>query len=184
MSVNPYLLLPRANTGLLVIDFQEKLFPHVLDRERITARAIFAIACLRRLGLPVIVSEQYPKGLGVTVPEIREALAEDYRPLAKTAFSCLGEPALAERIAGLDNLLVIGIETHICVAQTVLQALPAQRVHVLADAVGARGEVDHREGLNRMRLAGAVISTAETAVYELLGAAKTPEHKLLFDLLK
>ncbi|MDP8255752.1 MAG: isochorismatase family protein, partial [Candidatus Alcyoniella australis] len=170
----------------LVIDYQQKLFPHVLDWDQIERRALFAIECLRRLELPMVVSEQYPRGLGPTLPSIQQALGEAYRPLSKTTFSCLADADLARAVAdtGAKTLLVIGIETHICVAQTVLEALEHYRVHVLADAVGARAQIDHRLGLERMARSGAIITTAEGAVYELLREAKTPEHKRLFELLK
>jgi len=179
-------ILEREKTALLVVDYQEKLFPYVLNREQVQKRAIFAIQCLRRLQIPIVVSEQYPKGLGVTVPEIQEALGDDYKPIPKTAFSCMGEPALVQAIDDLDieNLLIIGIETHICVAHTALDALKDYRVHVLVDALSARNELDHEIGALRIRRAGAVLSTTEMAVYELLREAKTPDHKLLFDLLK
>ena len=138
--------------------------------------------------LPLVATTQYARGLGPTVPEIAE-LAGDGEVIDKTCFGCFGSEefgrALEERAAGRGSLLVMGIETHICVLQTVLGALGrGLTAHVASDAVSARSEHDHERGLERMAAAGAVLSTAEMAVYELLGASDTAAFKALLPLLR
>jgi isochorismate hydrolase len=139
------------------------------------------------LDLPVALSVQYPKGLGQTVPEIASLLT-DTKPIEKLEFGCFGNGDYCSaigRLAGRNTLLVCGIETHICVTQTVLGALnQGLNVHVAADAVGSRAELNWKIGLERMRDAGAVISSTEMMIYELLGKSGTPAFKQILQYLK
>jgi nicotinamidase-related amidase len=187
-------LIPREETALVVVDIQEKLFPRVEGHEKILANSLKVIEFCRRLSIPIIVTEQYPSGLGATVPEVQEALGDEYLPIAKTSFSCFGEPGFTGKVHDLDRLwlVFVGIETHVCVAQTVFGALvtveddseePIGPV-VLADCVGSRFAFDHETGLARMRDEGAVITSSDAFFYEMLVEAKTPDHKKVFDLLK
>jgi len=133
----------------------------------------------RLLEVPALVSEQYPKGLGRTVPEIG---LQDEQPLEKSVFSA----ARAEDfdLGGRDQAVVCGIETHVCVSQTVHDLLEkGLEVHVPADAVGSRHRVDYERGLERMERAGAVVTTVEAALFELLGRAGTPEFKAVQQLI-
>jgi isochorismate hydrolase len=152
------------------------------------SNARLLLRAARELDLPLVLTTQYARGLGPTVPEIAELL-QGVVALDKTCFGCFGDERfgqlLAERAAGRRSLLVIGIETHICVLQTVLGALARDyTVHVPTDAVSARSPNDHQRGLDRMAAAGAVLSTVEMAVYELLGASGTEAFKALLPWLK
>ncbi len=180
-------LIPRETTALVVVDIQEKLFPRIHGKDKVLATALKTITFCRRLDIPIIVTEQYPQGLGATLPEIKDALGEQYRPIPKTAFSCFGEPEFTAAVADLevDTLVLIGIETHVCIAQTALVGVASEYdVLVLADGVAARDPQNHDLALRRLSDEGVLISTAEMFYYEMLVEAKTDDHKSVFDLLK
>ncbi|MDP8224154.1 MAG: hydrolase [Candidatus Lernaella stagnicola] len=180
-------LIPREATALVVVDIQEKLFPHIHDKEALLANVVKTIDFCRRLDIPIVITEQYPKGLGATLPEVKDVLEEDYRPIPKTAFSCFGEPEFTAKVADLDvdTLIVIGIETHVCVAQTALVgAAQEYEMMLLADVVGARDPFNHELALRRMSDEGVLVGTREMFFYEMLVEAKTDDHKTVFDLLK
>ena len=188
-------LIGREEAALVVIDVQEKLFPAIYNKEKVLKNCEKVIVFCRRLGIPIIVTEQYPKGLGLTLPGVQSALGESYQPIPKTAFSCFGEPKFVEAVQGLQRewLILVGIETHVCVAQTALTGLSFLggesedidlNICVLNDCVGARTELYHRTGLDRMRDEGAIISVSDAFFYEMLVQAKTEDHKKVFDLLK
>jgi len=171
---------------LVVVDLQEKLLPAIPDRERVLRNSRLLQRLARELGIPTLLTMQYSKGLGPIVPEVR-AEAPSAPMFDKTTFGCLADEAIASAIEGSDRdqLLVCGIETHICVAQTVLGAFEkGYEVHVASDAVASRGEENHRVGLARMERAGAVLSSAEMAIYELLGRSDSPAFKQMLPLLK
>lgn len=165
-------LLDREEAALVVVDVQEGFRPYasfagVADASR------KLVAAARILEIPRIVSEQYPKGLGHTALEVG---LEDERPIEKTVFSA----ARAERfdLGGRTQAIVCGIETHVCVSQTVHDLLErGVEVHVPADGVGSRHEIDYARGLERLERAGAVVTTVESSLFELLGRAGTPEFK-------
>jgi nicotinamidase-related amidase len=150
-----------------------------------SAKVIRAAAVL---GVPVITTEQYVKGLGPTVPAIREAYADGaFRPLEKLSFSCCGAEAIAEavRTAARSSVLVVGIEAHVCVQQTVLDLLAlGYSPFVCADAIGSRRDFDRDTAIERMRQAGAVITTTESAIFELLGRAGTDQFKRILPIVK
>jgi nicotinamidase-related amidase len=178
-----------ANAGdstLVVVDPQEKLVRMIHNREEVEKNIETFLSFASIYGLPVVLTEHYPKGLGFTVDNIKERLPE-YKPVLKRIFSCFGVPEFEQALeaAGRKRLLVCGIETHICVAQTVLDALHrGYQVLVLADAAGTRFKRDHEVGLERMRQAGAVISTTEAVMYEIAERAEGEEFKRLLDLVK
>ncbi len=185
---NPALpVLRPGRTALVVIDLQEKLLPAIQGKERVLDNALLLLKTAEVLGLPVVLTTQYARGLGQTVPEV-VAAAPGSKPLDKTSFGCFGDAAFLDRLAALagrDQLLVAGIETHICVAQTVLGALAlGYAVHVAADAVGSRTDENRAIGLARMERAGAVLSSAEMALYELLGRSDGAAFKRILPLLK
>ena len=166
-----------ADTGLLVIDVQEKLMPLIPGAARLTGNIAFLIDAARLLGLPVQATEQYPKGLGPTIPELAGKLPE--RP-SKVTFSCCGVPAVVDgfRRAGRPKALLAGIETHVCVQQTALDLLALDfRVYIAADAVASRTAFDHETALRRLERAGVVLTSTESAVFEWTGAAGTPQFK-------
>jgi nicotinamidase-related amidase len=180
-------MLHPASTILVVVDLQERLVPAIAGREGLLRNARLLLRLARALELPVVATTQYAKGLGPTLPEIAAELPAG-EPLDKTSFGCFGSEAFGARLAALGDrrqLLVTGVESHICVMQTVLGALAREyAVHVASDAVGARGDENHRIGLSRMERAGAVLSSTEMAIYELLGRSDTAAFKTMLPLLK
>ncbi len=171
-------LLLRDRAALVVVDVQEGFRPYA-SFAGVAGACAKLVQAARILQLPTLVSEQYPKGLGHTAPEVG---LQDERRLEKTVFSA----ARAEGfdLADAEQAIVCGIETHVCVSQTVHDLLAdGIEVHVLADAVGSRHDIDYQRGLERMERAGAVISTVEAAVFELLERAGTPEFKAVQKLI-
>jgi len=171
--------LDRKDTVLLVVDIQERLAVVMAERERVVTNTGHLIAAARLLGVPVLHTEQYPKGLGPTVPELRVAL-DPSTLVEKMSFDCCGEPTFAPALesTGRSTVIVCGMEAHICVLQTVLGLLAGGRtVHVAADAVCSRNPENARIALELQRDAGAVVSCTETILFQLLGRAGTPEFK-------
>jgi len=184
------LLLSRDTAALCVIDIQERLAAAMAEREAVIAGARQMILAARPLGLPIVVTEQYPSGIGPTEPEIVNALGDHYQPLEKLHFSCCNEPAFAARLgelkeAGRMQVILCGMEAHVCLLQTGLDLLDAGfQVHVLADVVCSRNAEHKRLSLEQMRQAGAVVTCVESAAYQMLGRAGTPEFKELLPLFK
>jgi nicotinamidase-related amidase len=171
-------LLSRERTALIVVDVQEGFRPYA-SFPRVAAGAAKLLQAARILSLPALVSEQYPKGLGATAPEV--GLEQEPR-IEKSVFSAVRAEGFD--LKGAEQALVCGIETHVCVSQTVHDLLDrGVQVHVPADAVGSRHELDHERGLERMERAGAVVSTVEAALFELLERAGTPEFKAVQKLI-
>lgn len=179
--------LHRDRAVLVVIDLQQKLLPAIAEKERVLGAGLLLIRTARELELPILLTTQYESGLGPTVPEVL-AEAPGVKPVDKVAFGCFGSEEFLARLAtfpGRDQLLVAGIESHICVAQTVLGALAkGYRVHVAADAVGSRRSENRELGLRRMERAGAVLSSTEMAIYELLARSDGAAFKRLLPHLK
>jgi nicotinamidase-related amidase len=170
---------------LIVVDIQEKLLPPIFQKEQLLRNAQLLIRMAGILKIPTLLTTQYSKGLGNTVPEVASLLSET-PPLEKLTFSCFASDVFCsalKRVSGNRNtVLLCGMESHICVAQTALGALRAgYLVHVASDAVSSRTEWNWKIGLDRMKAAGAVISSTEMAVYEALRSSGTPEFK---DMLK
>jgi len=177
-------LMSSADTALLVVDVQEKLVPAVAGHREIVWNVRRLIDGAKILGMAVAATEQYPKGLGPTLPELAERLGAIP---SKLTFSCLGCPEVFRGFErrGVCKILVCGVEAHVCVQQTVL-ALMANgwRVYVAADAVGSRRELDCRTALARMDSAGATLTTTEAALFEWCRIAGTPEFKQISGLAK
>lgn len=176
-------LMSRNDTGLLVIDIQTKLMDKMADRDGVVANVARLIEGAKILGMAVQATEQYPKGIGPTVPELAERLPA--RP-EKLTFSCCGLPEVAEqfRSRGVQKVLLAGIETHVCVQQTALDLLAQGfRVYVAADAVASRKDLDRELSLRRMDRAGAVLTTTEAALFEWTERAGTPEFKQISRLV-
>jgi nicotinamidase-related amidase len=177
-------LMSAGDTGLLVIDLQEKLVPKILNAERLVRNVAFLIDGARLLEMPVQATEQYPRGLGPTVPELAQRLPE--RP-EKLAFSSCGVPSVADnfRRAARPKVVLAGIETHVCVLHTALDLLALDfRVYLPVDAVGARYAVDHDTALRRLEQAGAVLTTAEGCLFEWLGGSSHPKFKAASALIQ
>jgi len=179
-------MLNTENTLLLVIDFQERLMPSIHDHEELARKSAVFIEGCRVLGLPVITTQQYTKGLGDTIPAIKEALAE-FSAVEKISFSCCGNTEFKEKLsgAGKKHVLVTGIEAHICVQQTVLDLLDGgYSVYLIADCIGSRSEFDFLYAVRRMENAGAIVTTMESALFEMLVSADHPKRKEISNLVK
>ena len=178
--------LNRARAGLVVVDIQERLLPAIFEKERVVRNSVRLIKGAEILGLPVFATEQYHKGLGATVPEIASTIA-GFVPMEKTAFSACGSEGFLAALKAKQILDVIlcGIEAHVCVSQTCLDLLGADfRVFAVADAVSSRTRENWQIGLERMRQAGAVIVSTEMALFELLEQAGTDQFKQILSLVK
>jgi nicotinamidase-related amidase len=174
--------------ALLVVDIQEKLLPPIFQKEQLVRNAKLLIRAANLLKIPAIVSTQYAKGLGGTVPEVASLLPET-EAIDKNLFSCFGSDVfctLLKRLPGNRNtLLLCGMESHICVTQTAMAALrEGYIVHVASDAVSSRTEWNWKIGLDRMRAAGAVISSTEMMIYELMRSSASPAFKEMLPYLK
>src|SRR6056297_1358387 len=178
--------IERNRTVLLVIDVQERLLPVIAGAEELQKRVGVMVDGAAALGVPALFTEQYPKGLGHTVPEIAERLAPA-SPVEKVSFSCCGVGEIDAALAKIApaTVLVVGIETHVCVLQTCLDLLGRGMTPVLvADCVGSRHEADHHYAIERLRNAGAIVSTAESVLFELTGTAGTDEFRQISRLVK
>lgn len=180
--------LQAEQCALLVIDIQEKLLPPIFHKEELVRNSQLLIRAAGILKIPTLMSTQYAKGLGGTVPEIA-SLLPGVETIDKTMFSCFGSDVFCSVLKRLPTeratLLLCGMESHICVAQTALAALrDGYVVHVASDAVSSRTEWNWKIGLDRMRAAGAVISSTEMMIYELMRASSSAAFKELLPYLK
>jgi len=180
--------LEADHCALIVVDIQEKLLPPIFNKETMVKNSQLLIRLAKILPIPAVVTTQYSKGLGATVPEIASLLS-DVRSIDKLEFGCFGSDEFRSSVKKLpgnrNTLLLCGMESHICVTQTALGALNnGYRVHVASDAVGSRSEWNWKVGLERMRDAGAVISSTEMMMYELLRCSGTKEFKELLPFIK
>ena len=183
------MVLAREKTAFVVIDVQERLFPAMDSdhREEVMRNIKVLAAAARRLQLPTVVTEQYPKGLGHTLPELREALAAGVEPIEKVAFSCWGVESVRARLTatGARQLLLGGIEAHVCVLMSALDLLAeGYGVHVVADAVTSRTQANRRLAMAQLRQAGAVVTTTETVLFQLLRQADTDDFRELARLIR
>ncbi len=180
--------LEAEQCALIVVDMQEKLLPPIWEKERLVRNVQLLIRLAGILKIPALVSTQYAKGLGNTVPDIASMLP-DSKAIDKLMFSCFGSDvfcSLLKRLPGQrTTVLLCGMETHICVMQTALGALrDGYLVHVAADAVSSRTELNWRIGLDRMRAAGAIVSSTEMMIYELLRSSGAPAFREMLPHLK
>lgn len=177
-------LLRADDTQLLVIDMQEPFLREIRNREPVLRSCALLIEASRILEIPTIATVQYREKMGGVVDGIATWLPE---PLDKLCFSCAGDTLFTRELAesGRRQILICGVETHICVSQTALDLLSQGfQVHVAADSVSSRADSTHQIGLDKMREAGVVITSAEGAIYELLAAAGTPKFKEILRLIK
>jgi nicotinamidase-related amidase len=178
--------LDRDRAVLVVVDVQEAFRPAVLDFDRVVANVATLVQGAKALAVPTLVTEQNPKGLGRTVPELAEHL-DGVEPIEKVCFSAAGSESFSRALAasGRDQVLLCGIESHVCVNQTADDLIGRGiEVHVAQDAVTSRTEQNRDLGLHKMERSGAVVTSVETALFELLGAAGTPEFKEVQRLVK
>jgi nicotinamidase-related amidase len=177
--------LDRTRASVLVVDVQEKLIPVMWNWAPVEKYLKALIQTAKELDLPLIATEQYPKGLGATMPALRELLPS--APLVKMHFSCGADPEFAKALVatGRRQVVVAGIETHVCVFQTVRDLVEqGYETFVCADAVTSRFEEHRRVALAQMRDLGAVVTSAETAIFDLLHLCGTPEFKRVSPLVR
>ena len=177
------------DTCLIVIDFQTALLSVMSEKiaNKISKNAGILIEGAKILGLPIIVTEQYPKGLGVTIPPVVTALGDHYKPLEKLSFSIMGENKIKDAICDLkvENFVLTGMETHVCILQSTLDIVDAGFTpYVVLDAVSSRKKLDWEVAIDSIEKGGGEITTTETILFELLKKAGGSEFKLISNLLK
>lgn len=181
--------ITREQAAMVVIDVQERLFP-AMDadhREEVMRNLKILAAAARRLGVPMLVTEQYPKGLGHTLQELKEALPAGLEPVEKVAFSCWGVDTFRTRLTatGARQVILVGIEAHVCVLMSALDLLATgYRVQIVADAVTSRTQANWRLAMDYLRQAGAVVTTTETALFQLLRQADSDDFRELARLIR
>jgi nicotinamidase-related amidase len=180
-------MLERKRTGLIVIDVQDRLFSLVERQCDVTHSIEQVIRGFQILHLPIVVTEQYPEKMGMTIEALRQVLGQDYKPVGKRTFSCLGEEALQAQILSLpvDQWVLVGIETHVCILQTAKALLRAgKEVVVLNDCITSRSIYDYSTAIAEMRDCGVRISSVETVLFELVQDSRIPEFKEISQLIK
>jgi nicotinamidase-related amidase len=177
--------LQREDTALFIIDIQERLVPVMDHRDQVIENNKILITAAKEMNFPIIATEQYPKGLGRTVPEILELIDDEYI-FAKNSFTAYtDEVKEALKALGKKKILITGMETHVCVFQTVRDLInDGYQVQVIKDAVCSRTKSNYKNGLALMKSVGAVISNTETAVFDLLKVSGSPEFKILSKMIK
>jgi nicotinamidase-related amidase len=184
------MLISRDKSQLLIVDVQDKLLGAISGKDRVVERCVRLVRAARLLGLPITVSEQYPQGLGPTVDPIREAYGNAGFIVDKVEFSCLRSELLRDRLhelrrQGRSQVVIGGIEAHVCVLQTAID-LEAQgfEAFVVADAIGSRSKTSRKLAIERLERAGADVVDSEMVLFEWLERAGTPEFKELQALIK
>ncbi|MBN2448502.1 MAG: hydrolase [Phycisphaerae bacterium] len=175
-----------THAQLLVIDLQQRMLPHIAYYESVIENSIKMIRAAREMDLTITISEQYPKGLGPTDPRVLEAAGAEPAIIKNTFSVCADEKARQLLSSNMrPRVLIVGVETHVCVQQTALDLLSMQmRPFIVADAIGSRKASDRQFALERMRDAGAVITTVESAIFELLHEAGTDLFKRVQQIVK
>ena len=177
--------LERQETLLLVIDIQERLAPVIEVKDQVIANTKILIEAAKTMDFPLLATEQYPKGLGRTVPELLDLIGEE-RILSKNSFTAYTpEVKVALEAQGRKKILITGMETHVCVFQTVRDLLAdGYQVYLVSDAVSSRTRANYENGLDLIRAMGAIITNTETAIFDLLKVSGTPEFKDMSALIK
>ena len=181
----------RERSQLLIIDVQEKLLPAVHQPDRVVTICRKLMQAAKLLGVPMTVSEQYPQGIGATVATLREEIGNEVPVFSKVHFSCLRDEALRDRLQGLrtaegrNQVILTGIESHICVTQTAIDLVTAgMTVVVAADGVSSRSEASRELALHRLRAGGVVVADSEMIIFEWLDQAGSADFKAMLPLLK
>ena len=179
-------MIGRTDTVLVIIDIQGNLAQAMFDKENLFANTIKLIKGFNALNLPIIVTEQIPEKLGKTLPQIAGEL-ESFNPIAKESFSCWYEKIFKEKLEALSrrHVVLLGIETHVCVYQTALDLIAnGYNVHLVADAVSSRTPENRQIGIDAMKSAGSKITSTEMVLFELLRTAADPKAKEFFKIVK
>lgn len=172
-------LLDSKKSALLLIDVQEKLIPTIRDNSQLIANCVWLLKVAQRLQVPILASEQYAKGLGPTIAQLRELVPQDAL-MEKRHFSCVSDPGCLQKIMAVNRsqIVVIGIEAHVCVMQTAMELeAKGKEIYVVADAIASRNDLDKQLAIQRMHAAGISIITKEMVLFEWLHQAGTPEFK-------
>lgn len=178
--------LDRKDVVLIVVDVQEKFRPVVFEFDRVVRSVRKLVEGFRILNLPVVVTEQYPQGLGRTVPELQESLGV-FKPVEKTSFSCFGDSGFDRELERLGKKTVVlaGIEAHVCILKTALDALMrGLAVHVPVDCVSSIHESDCRIAVERYRQAGVFLASSEMLLFQLIDDSKVPEFRKISELVR
>lgn len=178
--------LNKENTIGLVIDMQEKLLPHVKNNEKITETCLKVVKGLRILNVPIVVTQQYTKGLGNSIPSLNDAIG-NFSYIEKLSFSCYREPSFIKIMnrTGKRNVIIMGVEAHVCILQTALDLLYNNfNPVIVTDCIGSRRDEDKEIALWRMRDVGCIMTTAESILLELTRKAGTPEFQEISKLVK
>jgi nicotinamidase-related amidase len=176
----------REESAAIVVDIQERLLPHIHENDILLSNCLKLIEGLKILGVPLLITQQYTKGLGPTVPSIIQ-MVPDFKYIEKISFSCCGEPSFEPELAktGKRDIILFGIESHVCVMQTCLDLLEAGKGVVVAeDCVSSRKPNDKHIAIERMRQEGARITTFESLLFELVGVAGTETFKSISRIVK
>jgi nicotinamidase-related amidase len=175
------------NSVLVVVDIQEAFRNVIPDFERIVTRTAIAIKGFQTLGLPILITEQYPKGLGKTVIELMSLLPPDFKPIEKTTFSSFAEEKFETAFNNISpaSVAVCGLEAHICVNQTVCDLVDEDcDVHILEDCIASRNKTDFESGIKKMIAMGAIPSTLEMALFDIMEDSKHPAFRAIQKLIK
>lgn len=178
--------ITKKNSLLLIIDIQERLFPFIYNNEDLKDRTKKLIEGCKVLGLKIIVTEQYTKGLGFTIPSLKESL-EGITPMEKSQFSCCGSNGIDDTLKseGKNFIIIAGIEAHVCVLQTVIDLCSMGYTPVIVDdCVSSRNNNDKTVAVERMKREGAIVTTYESVLFELLEDSKSPEFKAISKIVK
>jgi nicotinamidase-related amidase len=178
-------ILNRKKSALVIVDIQERIYKVMRKHEKLIENVLKLIKGSKILNIPIYHTEQYPKGLGITNEQIKEELTGE--AIQKLTFSCLGAQDLFEQLRrkNVEQVIVCGIETHVCVQQTVLDLLANNfQVYVPVNCVSSRSKIDYKTAINKMAKHGAEITTVESILFELLQICGSPEFKKVSSLIK
>lgn len=180
--------IARENTQAMIVDVQERLTPHIYDHENIVKKTVILIKGLQALNIPIMLNEQYKKGLGDTLPELRDVLEGDNaKSFEKVTFSACDNNDSWHHLAqqNRSTVLLFGAEAHVCIMQTALDLLDnGMQPVIIGDAVGSRFPYDKKQAIRRIRRAGGVISTVESILFELCRSSEDPAFKTIINLIK
>jgi len=180
--------IARENTQAMIVDVQERLTPHIYDHENIVKKIVTLIKGLQALNIPIMLNEQYKKGLGDTLPELRDVLEGDNaKSFEKVTFSACDNNDSWHHLAqqNRSTVLLFGAEAHVCIMQTALDLLDnGMQPVIMGDAVGSRFPYDKKQAIRRIRRAGGVISTVESILFELCRSSEDPAFKTIINLIK
>ncbi len=179
-------IINRNKTALIVVDVQEKFRPVIFEMDRVIDNTKKVIEGASILGIPIIVTEQYPKGLGKTVDDIKDSLG-DFKPIEKLSFSCFGDTKFIEELEKLNvtDIIILGIEAHVCITKTILDAIAkGYRVHLVTDAISSRSESNLKIAIERAKQSGAFLASSEMILFQLMDAAGTEEFKKISEIIR